>query len=162
LVQTLGETLLFYHPAVWWVSHRMCVERELCCDDQAVAVCGDPMGYARALAELEGLRPDAPTLAMAASGGALWPRVARLVGAPPPHVPHATRWSAGLLALVMLGVLAASASASLDGGITAVRVREAAGARLNPADYGVTRDYVCRLAELGYRDLSDGKLISLR
>ncbi len=28
-LQTLVETLLFYHPAVWWVSHTVRVEREL-------------------------------------------------------------------------------------------------------------------------------------
>src|SRR5207245_11316893 len=37
LGQTTAETLLFYHPAVWWVSHRMPVERAHCCDDAAGA-----------------------------------------------------------------------------------------------------------------------------
>ena len=56
LMQTLAETLLFYHPAVWWLSARIRDEREHCCDDVAVAVCGDPVGYAAALAELEAWR----------------------------------------------------------------------------------------------------------
>jgi len=38
LLQTLVETLLFYHPAVWWVSTQVRIEREHCCDDVAVAV----------------------------------------------------------------------------------------------------------------------------
>jgi beta-lactamase regulating signal transducer with metallopeptidase domain len=46
LLQNLAETLLFYHPAVWWVSNRIRVEREHCCDDIAVAVCGDKLLYA--------------------------------------------------------------------------------------------------------------------
>ena len=37
LLQTVVETLLFYHPAVWWLSHRIRVERENCCDDLAVS-----------------------------------------------------------------------------------------------------------------------------
>jgi beta-lactamase regulating signal transducer with metallopeptidase domain len=41
LVQTVAETLLFYHPAVWWLSGRLRVEREHCCDDVALCVCGD-------------------------------------------------------------------------------------------------------------------------
>ena len=53
LMQTLAETLLFYHPGVWWLSARIREEREHCCDDVAVAVCGDPVGYAAALTELE-------------------------------------------------------------------------------------------------------------
>ena len=62
LLQTLVETLLFYHPAVWWVSHQIRIERENCCDDLAVSLCGDPILYAQALAELEHLRgaPLAP------------------------------------------------------------------------------------------------------
>ena len=56
VLQTLVETLLFYHPAVWWLSNRIRAEREHCCDAIAVAVCGDPVGYAQALAELESWR----------------------------------------------------------------------------------------------------------
>lgn len=33
LLQTVIETLLFYHPAVWWVSRQVRLEREHCCDD---------------------------------------------------------------------------------------------------------------------------------
>jgi beta-lactamase regulating signal transducer with metallopeptidase domain len=52
LLQTLVETLLFYHPAVWWLSRRIRAEREHCCDDLAVSLCGDPIAYASALADL--------------------------------------------------------------------------------------------------------------
>ena len=161
LAQTFGETLLFYHPAVWWASHRMRVEREHCCDDVAVAVCGDAVGYARALAELEELRAVAPTLAVAASGGSLWRRVARLVGGPPPHLSRSSRWVAGLFALATLTALGLSAGAYVEGG-TPSRQTEPAAARLVLADYGVTKEYVRCLAELGYDDLSEGKLIALR
>ena len=82
LFQAVVETLLFYHPAVWWVSTQVRRERENCCDDLAVAVCGDRLGYARALVELEGLRGGAPRLAMAASGGSLSARVRRWSAAP--------------------------------------------------------------------------------
>ncbi len=100
LLQAAVETLLFYHPAVWWVSNRMRQERELCCDDLAVAACGDRLGYARALVELEGLRAAAPRLALAASGGSLAGRVRRLLGAP--DRPARRPWAAGLLALALL------------------------------------------------------------
>src|SRR5215472_104454 len=73
------ETLLFYHPAVWWVSQRIRTEREHCCDDEAVAVCGDAVNYARALALMEEWR-TAPSLAMAANRGPLSERVVRLLG----------------------------------------------------------------------------------
>lgn len=79
LLQRIIETLLFYHPAVWWVSRQARIEREHCCDDLAVAVCGDALVFARALAEMEGLRA-APQLAVAASGGLLLTRMRRLLG----------------------------------------------------------------------------------
>ena len=116
LLQSVVETILFYHPAVWWVSHRMRVERELCCDDEAVAACGNPIEYARALAGLEALRP-APRLAPAATGGPLFERVARLVAAPSAHGLRASRGAAALLgcavlALALTGVTTLRASAT--------------------------------------------------
>jgi bla regulator protein blaR1 len=66
LLQSMVETLLFYHPAVWWVSRRIREERENCCDDIAVKICGDPIAYARALATLEEMRPASAQLSLAA------------------------------------------------------------------------------------------------
>ena len=81
LLQSVVETLLFYHPAVWLVSRRVRQERELCCDDIALAVCGDRVAYASALAELEASRVmPAPAVAMAATGGSLIARVRRILG----------------------------------------------------------------------------------
>ncbi len=80
LAQTLVETLLFYHPAVWWASARIRHERELCCDDAAVAVCGDAISYARALTSLERLRVGTPRLALGSTGGSLLYRIQRLAG----------------------------------------------------------------------------------
>jgi beta-lactamase regulating signal transducer with metallopeptidase domain len=79
LFQGLAEAVLFYHPAVWWVSKQIRAERELCCDDLAVAASGDVLTYARALEELERCRPSRMGVALAASGGSLMHRIARLV-----------------------------------------------------------------------------------
>jgi beta-lactamase regulating signal transducer with metallopeptidase domain len=87
LLQTASETLLFYHPAVWWVSARIRHERELCCDDMVVAVCGDAIGYARALTKFERLRMIAPELAMSGTGGSLLYRIRRLTGMPHEEAP---------------------------------------------------------------------------
>ncbi|SPF31326.1 membrane hypothetical protein [Candidatus Sulfopaludibacter sp. SbA4] len=81
VIQILIETLLFYHPAVWWTSARMRHERELCCDDLAVRSCGDALCYARALTRLERLRILTPSLAMSSTGGSMLYRVQRLMGA---------------------------------------------------------------------------------
>ena len=82
VLQTLTETLLFYHPAVWWVSARVRAEREHCCDEIAVEICGDAADYARALVELESWRVSSATMALAATGGSLFDRVRRIMRAP--------------------------------------------------------------------------------
>src|SRR5207244_9004560 len=56
LAQTAVEGLLFYHPAVWWVSAAVRAERENCCDDVVVEMACDRHGYAAALATLEKIR----------------------------------------------------------------------------------------------------------
>ncbi len=71
LLQTLAETLLFYHPAVWWISTRIRDEREHCCDDVALRVCGDPVSYASALTEIESWRIGQVGLAPGATSGTL-------------------------------------------------------------------------------------------
>jgi TonB family protein len=80
MLQAVVETLLFYHPAVWWASARIRQERELCCDDLAVESCGDALCYARALTRLERLRVTTPRLALGSAGGPLLYRIQRLAG----------------------------------------------------------------------------------
>src|SRR5262245_43547597 len=79
VMQRCIESILFYHPAVWWLSARIRAEREHCCDDLAVRVCGDPFIYAQALVELERVRTAIPHLAVAAAGKGLTRRVLRLL-----------------------------------------------------------------------------------
>jgi beta-lactamase regulating signal transducer with metallopeptidase domain/uncharacterized protein YnzC (UPF0291/DUF896 family) len=77
--QVCVETLLFYHPAVWWLNKRIRAEREHCCDDIAVSLCGNPVEYARALTLMEEWR-SAPVFAMAANRGPLTDRIMRVLG----------------------------------------------------------------------------------
>src|SRR5260370_21932355 len=79
LFQIATETLLFYPPAVWWVSQRIRAERENCCDDEAISICGDAVHYARALPLMEEW-PTAPALMSAANRSPLGERVVRLLG----------------------------------------------------------------------------------
>jgi beta-lactamase regulating signal transducer with metallopeptidase domain len=86
LIQTLAETLFFFHPAVWWISGRIRHERELCCDDLALQVCPNPIAYARALCRLEEQRSRALHLALALDGHqspqTLRIRICRILGEP--------------------------------------------------------------------------------
>ncbi len=113
LLQTLVEILLFFHPAVRWVSNQMRNEREYCSDDIAVKHCGDPIAYAHTLTDTAMLcqkhnhrTSSIPSMAMAASGGDLKKRVVRLVN----HhcaqaTPNQNKWLAGALILFSIIVV---------------------------------------------------------
>ena len=106
-IQCAIESVLFHHPAMWWLSRRIREEREHACDDLAVAVCGDPVVLAEALAGLQrhGATRSAPTLALAAQGGFLMRRITHLLSATPSR-PN-WRWPGVLLLLLCSGTLLA-------------------------------------------------------
>ena len=83
LLQTLVETLFFYHPAVWWLSRQIRNERENCCDDVAMATGGSRADYGRALLAVAELRAAVPGLSLAAGGGSLLARIRRIAGCEP-------------------------------------------------------------------------------
>ena len=101
LLQNVIETVLFYHPAVWWISNRIRVERELMADDLAARTLGEPRRLALALSELEKLQFSTHHLAQAANGGNLMERIQRLIR----PAPRALNWKA---AIPMLGLALAS------------------------------------------------------
>ncbi len=103
IVQTVVETLLFHHPAVWWISRRIRAEREHCCDDVALAVCGDRLIYARALAQVGEFGFVSRSLAAAASGGSLLERIGRIVG-PASGSERSSGWLAGPLSILLAGL----------------------------------------------------------
>jgi beta-lactamase regulating signal transducer with metallopeptidase domain len=81
MLQRVVESLLFYHPAVWWLSARVRAEREHAADEAAVEICDDPAVLASALVRLEETRSD--RIAIAATGGSVANRVARLLNGEP-------------------------------------------------------------------------------
>jgi hypothetical protein len=120
LLQSVVETLLFYHPAVWWISRQIRTERELCCDDLAVALTTDVLTYAQALAELEAGRPSRLRTAVAGTDGSLSRRIARLLE--PTTMHHKLPRPAAAWAL----------SALLAAGITLLALRTPAKAQEYP------------------------------
>ncbi len=96
-LQSIVETLFFFHPAIWWISGRIRVEREHCCDDVAIAICGDRIAYAKALTFLEEMRAATSANALAATGGNLLERIRRIAG-----VDERDRKTSSISALVLL------------------------------------------------------------
>ncbi|QDV41011.1 Regulatory protein BlaR1 [Stieleria neptunia] len=115
VLQTTIETVLFYHPVVWWVSRVVRTEREHCCDDIALAAQCDASDLARALVAVAAVNEQVdesaatvlipPTLMSAADGGNLLRRIRRLAGNPREDRVSRRSWIAGLC---VLGLLAAT------------------------------------------------------
>lgn len=105
LLQAALDTLMFYHPAVHWMSRRLRHDRELCCDDLVVEHGGDRLRYARTLLTLaEHARGMPQAVALAASGGVLLERVERIVERAPKRRALAGLWPLALL--VVAGLVA--------------------------------------------------------
>src|SRR3569623_1670903 len=101
VLQIIAEAMLFYHPAVWLISGHIRAEREVCCDDVAVAVGGDAFIYACALADLASRSPSLLNASLAANGGSLPERIGRLLNQPAQPRP---RSGAAIVATVLLGL----------------------------------------------------------
>lgn len=119
-LQIALEVLLFFHPAVRWLSEELRRLREACCDDLVVAYAGGGRAdYTRALLSLEEYRNEAPLLAPSAvAGGLLW-RVQRIAG-------RAPQQRAGLQRIVLPALVLGFLATLLGGG---VQVRPGAGPR---------------------------------
>jgi beta-lactamase regulating signal transducer with metallopeptidase domain len=104
-LQSLVETLLFYHPVVWWCSRQIRIEREHCCDDMVVEVGGDRLAYATALAQLEELRGLEPMLSLNASGGRLVDRIRRLLGESPMKERRSMTWTIAAALVVVTALV---------------------------------------------------------
>tara|TARA_R110002072_G_scaffold284006_1_gene447784 strand:+ start:979 stop:2757 length:1779 start_codon:yes stop_codon:yes gene_type:complete len=103
LFQCFVEALLFYHPAVWWLSNRIRVEREMCCDELAVEATSGPVSYAIALEHVGSLSAHkTPNLAASFSGDQKMNLLRRVknVLQPNDHAAKDPTWLAGVSALM--------------------------------------------------------------
>lgn len=105
LVQVAADVILWFHPAARWLSRRVRIEREYCCDDVAMRVARDPQDYARALATLEDARHDCP-LVVAATSGTLLDRIQRILGERRPNLTLVRAIAALVLAIAIGSVVA--------------------------------------------------------
>lgn len=67
ILQSVMEVLFYFNPAVWLISAHIRLERENCCDDIAIHVCGSSLNYVKALVSVEEVSQKLPHLAMAFS-----------------------------------------------------------------------------------------------
>ena len=108
LAQRIMETLLFYHPAVWWLSNRLQSEREFCCDELSVAATGDRLTYSSALESAISSRFIVKQPALAAGmvqGEALTLRRIRHILGFAPVQQDRPFWLVGVIAVLLLAIL---------------------------------------------------------
>lgn len=129
ILQMLVEALLFFNPAIWWISRRIRIEREACCDTLAALTVGDAHSVAATLSRVahmtrreESTPLPASAMMMADRRSSLVDRVRRLLEPghrPEVHLPWSTPVVAALLFAVFLGLAGAGArmavAALLDG-----------------------------------------------
>lgn len=123
LLQRFVESLLFFHPGVWYVSRRVSVERENCCDDVVVSSGWKQTDYAAALISMaeacllgESSNRRLPISTVAASGAGrersseFKRRIERLLGAgEPPRLNISGPMLALVAMLSVAGVLVSAA-----------------------------------------------------
>src|SRR5260370_23839280 len=139
LLQRAAEGLLFYHPAVWWMSRGIRAERENCCDDVVVAMSGSAHEYAVALAALEESRVPGREPAVAVTGGNLMKRIRRLLD---PKKPKGA-WTPLFAGVIVMAIAALALTAALQ----AAPPQQSSPAAQRQTDRAETSPYVKWLNE---------------
>lgn len=107
IFQNFIEILFFFHPATWFISGKVRDERENCCDDFAVEICGDSLVLAKALTQVASYQQQ-PRLAMAfgAKRQTFMDRIKRIIGINDTKPMSYGNWVAvlGMILVVALGI----------------------------------------------------------
>ncbi len=158
ILQRLIEAVLFFHPAVWFISRRIRIERENCCDDLVLAVGGQRFAYAESLvrmAELSRAGGQSPPYMVAAVGAdghnsQLGGRILRIIGAGGHEQIRLTRLRGLAVCLLTLVVVAACVRLSQtdqtnrteglgDQATTSLTTQPAAETRPTESEYTLTQ-----------------------
>jgi beta-lactamase regulating signal transducer with metallopeptidase domain len=134
-LQSVVETVLFFHPLVWFVSRRLREEREHCADEIAALALGDRINYAKAITAAAQLAHTSALASrkleynnlVAATGGLLKRRIERLLQVEHPMERHRNGW--GWLVVLAVAAVSVAAQSFRDDGVT-----EAQDAAIGVAD----------------------------
>lgn len=135
LADVVIGTLLFYHPAVWWIRHCIRTEREHAADDLTLKSGADRKVYASALTRLAEWELTSNT-ALAASGGSLLRRIERILK---PRPAAMGSWSSALpmiLAVLVVAGIAAPFAGAVEPSTIKVEAGESIQAAIDTAPDG--------------------------
>jgi bla regulator protein BlaR1 len=117
ILQSIIESLYYFNPAVWWISAYIRTERENCCDDIAVKLCGNRLEYAKALVKLEEAYQSSPRMAMALAskgGNRLLFRVRRILNQPQNKSSVMEKFSAIIILLLALAFWSFASTGNME------------------------------------------------
>jgi hypothetical protein len=103
VVQIVIRIVAGWHPALWWIDRRLHSEREIACDEIAVAMTGSPKSYAECLLKVSAVprTPMAMLMAPAVFGSGLRARIVKIVSPRPLLAPLGARGLAAAIVLVL-------------------------------------------------------------
>jgi len=106
VLQIVIRIVAGWHPALWWIDRRLHVEREIACDEMAVAITGSPKSYAQCLMKLSTAASTSMTMltAPAVFASGLRARVVKIVSPQPLLAPAWSRGLAAAIVLVLCGI----------------------------------------------------------
>ncbi len=127
LFQALVEILLFFNPAMWWISGKIKAEREHSCDDLAINMTGDTIAFVKSLARLEEWRLQGQSVAMSFTGQqkGLLGRIQRLANREDKRkIPAKAFWSLSVVGFCMALLVFQTTPAESQTGVENVPVEE--------------------------------------
>jgi|GEM_PF-5877948 len=135
LLAEIFGTVLFFHPAVWWLRSRMAAEREFACDEAAARAAGSAAEYALTLtrfAELQLPRNLAGELGFAGGAG-LSRRIQMLIDPSRKNGSKRPLWAFGLAGAALAVGLTAGPKVTLAQGSSSVEVEVSPNPAPRPA-----------------------------
>ncbi len=82
VLQMFIESIFYFHPGIWFISNKINMERENCCDDLAIQITGSNVSYAKTLVKLQDLKLKGnlkPALAFSGNKKAFTNRIMRIL-----------------------------------------------------------------------------------
>lgn len=110
LIQSIIESLFFFHPGMWYISSKIREERENCCDDAALAVCTKSTDYANTLLYFKELsaQKQYSAVAFSGSGNQMLNRIKRMLMKPKQKFDKSDKFIAGMIMIAAIAVISLS------------------------------------------------------
>lgn len=107
IFQSLAEIILFYHPAIWWISSMIRNEREIACDDIAMDLSDEKITYIKALLSISELESRGVSCAVAFTGNNnnLLNRIKRITKMKHNKLNRTDKWTSALMSIIIVAGL---------------------------------------------------------